>query len=131
MPAEAPASTVSSHALARKQAAHEAHFIQRARRRFGLRVSHERYLRFCRVVVEAEGTIYLGAHPPFRTIWLVRLAGHLMRVVYDESTDRLVTCLPFREQSGEIQRDTVFKRRRLAAKSGKRKAEAGKLRAES
>lgn len=102
-------------ALSAQQAAHEAHFIKRARQRFGLRVSPERYRKFCRMVVEAEGTTYLGATPPHRTTWLIRAGGHLMRVVFDESTERLVTCLPFRERAPNPgARDALFKRRRLA-----------------
>lgn len=105
-------------ALAAKAAAQEMHFIVRAKQRFGLRVSPERYLKFCRQVIDQrDGVIYLGATPPDRTAWLIRLGGYLMRVIYDESTARLVTCIPFREPRPNLgANDWVQKQRRLAGK---------------
>lgn len=75
--------------------AQEAHFIKRARQRFGLRISPERY-RFLILKVKENypGTKFVGHQPPHRTVWRIRAGGYVMRVVYDHRTDRLVTCLP-------------------------------------
>ncbi len=74
--------------------AQEAHFIRRARQRFGLKITPERYAFLIRKVKENyPGTKFLGHQPPDRTLWMIRAGGYAMRVVFDHRTDRLVTCL--------------------------------------
>lgn len=71
------------------------HFIARARERFGIKLTVARYHRLIRQVEDsAPGTVFVRHQPPERTIWIIRAAGHDMRVVYDHSTARLVTCVP-------------------------------------
>lgn len=103
-------------ALAAQAAAHERHFIRRAKERFGLRISAARYREFCRRVIEVEaGVHYFGRDSAARTQWGVRFGGHVMRVVFDESTGCLVTCMPFavKTEFGSP-RDRAMKLRRLA-----------------
>lgn len=91
----------SPDAIASARAAHERHFVRRARERFSLRISPERYREFCRRVVEVEdGVKFLHRDPkaPARTQWGVRFGGYPMRVVFDETTERLVTCMPFSDE---------------------------------
>lgn len=110
-------------------AAQESHFIKRARQRFGLKLTHERYRYLVRKVVEVlPGTRFVSpGDTPNRTRWRIRAGGHLMIVVYDETTDRLVTCVPDeiaaprRERHGKpdplrrwLAHDHKFMRRRLA-----------------
>lgn len=114
--------------LKKKAEAQLWHFIARARERFGIKLTVARYHRLIRQVEDsAPGTVFVRHQPPERTIWIIRAAGHDMRVVYDHTTARLVTCLPvFRdsENSGQIPgcqraatgqraRDRLNKRRRL------------------
>ena len=110
--------------LAARRAAYEQHFIRRAKEHFGLRVSPERYLEWCRRVSEVdEGVHCLGRDTPTRTQWGVRFGGYVMRVVFDDDTERLVTCMSFAEQvTFGSPRDRRMKRRRLAcARRGKGK----------
>lgn len=108
-PADTPAQ------LAAAQRDHERHFVKRARERFGLRVSPARYQAFILKVTEnQEGTKFLGHQPPNRTIWRIRAGGHLMRVVFDHVTERLVTCLPYGEKENkEITAALKHRKRRL------------------
>lgn len=88
-------------AIASARAAHERHFVRHARERFGLRVSAARYREFCRRVIEVEkGVKFLhrDERTPARTMWGVRFGGYAMRVVFDETTERLVTCMRFAEE---------------------------------
>lgn len=72
------------------------HFIARARERFRIKLTVARYHRLIRQVEDsAPGTSFLRHQPPERTIWIIRAAGHDMRVVYDHTTARLITCLPY------------------------------------
>jgi hypothetical protein len=78
-----------------KAVADQAHFIRRARERFGLKLTPERYEHLVRKVRDClPGSAYLYATSPTRTVWRIRAGGRPIRVVYDETTDRLVTCLP-------------------------------------
>jgi hypothetical protein len=82
-------------ALVKKQRAQERHFRRRALERFGLKLKPERYQHLIRKVTEnANGTKFICHQPPDRTIWRIRAGGQVMRVVFDHTTDRLVTCLP-------------------------------------
>ena len=85
---------LTASALAARQIAHERHFTKRARERFGLKLTPERY-RFLisKVTENANGTKFLHHMPPNRTVWRIRAGGHKMAVVYDHTTERLVTCL--------------------------------------
>lgn len=88
--------------LARLAANHEWHFRKRIRERFGLKVSPERYRRWCRLVIDVgPGVKPAGSQGPDRSVWVVRLGGHEMRVVLDARTECLVTCLPLHEQQRE------------------------------
>jgi hypothetical protein len=89
-------STLNSQPGPLHAAAQERHFIKRARQRFRLKLTHERYRHLVRKVVEVlPGTQFLGpGDTPQRTRWRIRAGGCVMAVVYDESTDRLVTCVP-------------------------------------
>jgi hypothetical protein len=85
---------LSAQALAARQRAHERHFIRRAHERFGLKLTPERYAHLIAKVQEnANGTKFLRHMPPNRTVWRIRAGGHAMAVVYDHTSDRLVTCL--------------------------------------
>jgi hypothetical protein len=81
--------------LSAQQVAHELHFIARAAERYGLKVKPAYYRHLCEKVRSlARGTQPISVQPPHRSVWLIRAGGAPMRVVFDASTDRLVTCLP-------------------------------------
>lgn len=81
--------------LVAKQRAQERHFVRRARERFGLKLKPERYRHLIRKVTDnLNGTRFICHQPPDRTIWRIRAGGQTMRVVFDHTTERLVTCLP-------------------------------------
>jgi hypothetical protein len=81
--------------LSAQQVAHELHFIARAQERYGLKVKPGYYRHLCEKVRSlARGTRPISVQPPHRSVWLIRAGGAPMRVVFDASTDRLVTCLP-------------------------------------
>lgn len=83
-------------ALREKQHAQEQHFVRRARQRFHLVLSPKRYAYLMtKVSQHLRGTKFLGHQPPDKTVWRIRAGGHWIRVVYDHTTDRLVTCLPY------------------------------------
>lgn len=89
--------------LETKAAADQAHFIRRARERFALKLTPERYAHLVRKVREVlPGTRYLYATSPTRTVWRIRAGGRPIRVVYDETTDRLVTCLPLGDPAAHV-----------------------------
>jgi len=74
----------------------ERHFRQRVRERFRITLSPQRYRHWIQKVEQVlPGTEFLrhGAVPG-RTIWRIRSGSHRLHVVYDETTARLVTCLP-------------------------------------
>jgi hypothetical protein len=80
-----------------QQVAHELHFRQRAKERFGLKISSVQYLYLITKVTEnLPGTKFIEHTPvPGRTMWRIRAGGVLMRVIFDHRTERLVTCLPY------------------------------------
>ena len=84
---------IPAHALAQ-----QSHFIRSARQRFGLKLTPERYRHLVRKVEEMlKGTQFIGATKvEGRTCWRIRAGGLLMAVIYDEGTERLVTCFPLR-----------------------------------
>lgn len=94
MPARIP--DLSLKALIARQEAQEVHFCRRAKQRFGIKLTPERYRHLIRKVQDnLPGTKFLYHQPPDRTVWRIRAGGQPIRVVYDHRTDRLVTCLPF------------------------------------
>ena len=95
------------------------HFIARARERFRIKLTVARYHRLIRQVEDsAPSTSFVRHQPPDRTIWLIRAAGHDMRVVYDHTTKRLVTCVPYGAQRERHQLNR-FKLRRLRTEGRK------------
>jgi hypothetical protein len=101
--------------LETKAAADQAHFIRRAQERFGLKLTPERYAHLVRKVREVlPGTKYLYATSPVRTVWRIRAGGRPIRVVYDETTDRLVTCLPFGDSESHLPHKRFLRRLRRA-----------------
>lgn len=93
---------LTPHALAATQAAQEKHFIRRAKERFGVDLSPTRYRSMLRKLENQEGEVKFIQHqPPNRTVWVMRVAGRMMRVVYDHTTERLVTALPSHEDANE------------------------------
>lgn len=88
----------SHSSLAAKQQAQERHFIGRALERFELKLTPARYQHLIRKVEDtAPGTKFLYHSQPNKTVWIIRAGGQQMRVVYDHTTERLVTCLPLAE----------------------------------
>lgn len=77
-------------------AAHEHHFRQRVRERYGFTLSPRRYRYWIEKVEEVlPGTEFLHfGERPGRTIWKIRSGSYTLHVVYDETTRRLVTCFP-------------------------------------
>jgi len=85
---------LSAAELTARQLAHERHFIKRAKERFNLKLTPTRYRYLITKVTEnANGTKFLRHMPPNRTVWRIRAGGHAMAVVFDHTTERLVTCL--------------------------------------
>lgn len=82
--------------LVAKQRAQERHFCRRARERFGLKLKAEGYRHLMRKVTDnLNGTRFIGHQPPDRTLWRIRAGGQLLVVVFDHTSERLVTCLPY------------------------------------
>lgn len=110
-----PKTPNSEPARSAHAAAQEAYFIRRAKERFGMRVSAARYREFCRRVIEVERDVRFlsrDLQKPWCTHWGVRFGGHLMRVVLDERTERLATCIPIAE-SGDQRPGTKDHRQKL------------------
>ena len=78
--------------------AQERHFRRRVRERYAFTLTPERYREWIAKVEDVHpGTKFLRpAGPPGRTLWRIRCGRTTLRVVYDETTRRLVTCLPAR-----------------------------------
>lgn len=111
-----PAATPAQIAAAQRD--HERHFVKRAKERFDLRVSPERYREFIRKVTEnLPGTKFLGHQPPNRTVWRIRAGGHFMRVVFDHVSECLVTCLPYGEEKEATINPHKVRRLRRAGRS--------------
>jgi hypothetical protein len=116
--------------LAARAYAQERHFLRRARERFGLVISPQRYRHWIRKVEEVlPGTDFLHATElPARTVWRIRSGSYTLHVLYDETTRRLVTCFPppvvqlprkrarrLRARDAFVDTDYLAKTRRLAA----------------
>ena len=105
--------------LAAQRAAYEAHFIQRVRERFGIKLSPARYRLWCMKVEDVEpGTKYLGETVELgRTAWKIRAGGIVLRVIFDEPTQCLVTALPYgKDDTATLHRREVLRQRRLEKK---------------
>ena len=91
-----PAALRAHQALAADAAAHERHFRQRVRERYGFTLSPSRYRYWIEKVEEVlPGTEFRHfGERPGRTIWKIRSGSYTLHVVYDEITRRLVTCFP-------------------------------------
>jgi hypothetical protein len=108
----------------------ELHFMRRVRERYGLTVSPRQYRWWIEKVERVlPGTKFLrfGACAQ-RTFWSLRSGSYTVRVLYDESTRRLITCVPPRFEQLPMKRarrlratqafvdaDHLAKTRRLAA----------------
>jgi hypothetical protein len=128
--AHSPVASCLSPAAAAHAAAQEAHFIRRARERFGLTISPKRYRYWIeKVEKRLPGTEFLhGTDDPQRTVWRIRSGSYTLHVLYDARTARLVTCYPppveqlsrkrahrLRTRTRFVDTDYYAKRRRLAA----------------
>ncbi len=101
------------------------HFARRAWKHFRLRCSPARYMAWCRIVTDCEDGAHVQAlartHEETlsgRSVWRATLGGHTMRVVLDNETERLVTCMPWGKELDRLRtppsrlKDTAARRRR-------------------
>lgn len=90
----------ADEALRIQQHAQEQHFTRRAWERLHVKLKPARYHYWVRKVREVlPGTQFIDkqADKPWRTRWLIRAGTLRIKVIYDEHTDRLVTCMAWRD----------------------------------
>lgn len=96
-------------------AAHEAHFIRRAQERLKVKLTPARYRHWTRKVRDVlPGTRYLykDKDSEHRTCWMIKAGTLRIRVIYDERTDRLVTCMAWHDTEYIPHKRYVRRRRR-------------------
>jgi hypothetical protein len=84
-------------AIAAKQRAHERHFRNRVLKRFRIKLTPERYQLWVEKIEQVIPGVELlyQCEQPGRTCWKLPVGGVTLRVIYDETSERLVTALPF------------------------------------